>query len=224
MGSGDQAIAGGVGMPGLQAINRWVAKKQQVAVAVVGCRCALIAVFFDGVVGHIFRKIQHQPRGQQAEIACGREVTGFGQPLRVFVHRGFHAQLACLLVHQLDKPLNATANALSQGHGSIVTTLDDHALNKVLHWHLHLWVNKHARARHLPCAIAHRQGQFEVNFLAAQRIKNQVSSHQFGERGRFHGRVDVFLRQQLVGGDVEQQVAAGGNFWRLRHLGGCLQA
>ena len=95
-------------------------------------------------VGRWPGEILHQARGEQTKVTRGREVTGFGQAFRVFIHGGFHAQLACLLVHQLDKPLQAAANTLSQGHGGIVATLDDHAFDQVLNRHLHLWVDEHA--------------------------------------------------------------------------------
>ena len=92
LGCGDQAVAGGIGVAGFQAIDRGVAKQQQIAVAVVGGGRAGVAVFLDGVVADVLGEIGHQAGGQHAQIARGGGVAGFGQAFGVFVAGVFHAQ------------------------------------------------------------------------------------------------------------------------------------
>ena len=218
MRGGNQAIAGRAGVSGFQAIDRWVAKQQHIAVAVVGCRRSLVPVFFQGVVGHVVGKILHQAGRQQGQVPRRGAVPHLGQALGVFIGRGLHAKRQRLVVHELHKTLGAAAYTLGQGHGGVIAALDNHALDQVFHRHHHLRVDEHARTRHLPGALADRECLLEVNLFALQGLKHQVGGHQLGERRRFDRHIDVFLRQHLVGGDIEQQVAAGCYFGRLWHL------
>ena len=54
--------------------------------------------------------------------------------------------------------------------------------------------------------------------LVAQRAEDDVGRHQLGQRGRVGRRVGVALGEHLVAGQVEQQVALGGDLGRLRRL------
>ena len=133
---------------------------------------------------------------------------GVGQAFRVLVARVLHAERLGLLVHEFDEMLDRAAHAFGQRHGGVVARLHDQALDQVFDRHLHLRVDEHARAGHLPGARADRQGLLQGDLLGLERVEHQVGRHQLGQRGRLDRAVDVLLRQHLVGRDVEQQVAA----------------
>ena len=59
------------------------------------------------------------------------------------------------------------------------------------------------------------KGLFEIKLLAPQSVKHQIRTHQFGQRSRLHRGINVLFRQHLIRCDIEQQVRAGSNFWRL---------
>ena len=145
---------------------------------------------------------------------------GAGQAFGVLVAGVLHAQRLGLLVHELDEVLDRAAHALGQRHGGVVARLHDHPLDQVVHRHLHLGVDEHARARHLPGALADRQRLLQVDLLGAERVEHQVGRHQLGQRCRLDRRCRCRAPASIwLARDVQQQVAAGRDFGRLRHLG-----
>ena len=167
---------------------------------------------------HVLGKVLHQAGGQDAEVARGRGVAGLGQALGVTVAGRLHAQRLRLVVHQLDEPLDRAADTFSQRHRGVVAGLHDHALDQIVDWHRHLRVDEHGGAADFPGPHADRQALLEVDLFRLQRIEYEVLRHQLGQRRRFHRSVDVARRQHLVGSDIEQQIAAGCDFGRLRRL------
>ena len=206
-------------MARLQAVDGRVAEQQRVAVAVVGWRRARVMVFLDRVIRCVLGEVLQQPGCQHGQIARGRDVAGLGQAFRVLESGGRHTQRLGLGVHHLDKVLGRAAYALGQRHRGIVARLHDHALDQVFHRHLHLGVDEHARAGHLPGAFADRQRLRQGDFLAAQRVEHQIGRHQLGQRGRLNHGIGVLGGQHLVRRHVDQQVVTRGNFGRLQGLG-----
>ena len=165
----------------LQAVNARVAKQQQIAVVLVGRWGARISVLLDGVITHELRKVLHQAGSQNAQVFGGGDVSRNRQTLWVFIARIFHTQRLGLGIHHLYKMLNRATNAFCQNDGCIVTRLNNHALDQVEHWHLHLGIDKHARALHLPCALAHRQSLLQRDFFGLERLKHQIRRHQLSQ-------------------------------------------
>jgi hypothetical protein len=58
----------------------------------------------------------------------------------------------------------------------------------------------------------------EVNFAGLQGVEHQIRCHQLGQRRRLDRHVRVFGRQNLVGGDIDQQISLGRDLGWLRHL------
>ena len=199
-------------MTGLQAVDRGIAKQQRVAVGAVGRWRAFVVVLLGRVVVHVLGKFLHQALGQDGQVARRGQMAGLGQAFGVLVARAFHAQGLGLFIHQAHEVFQRTTHAFGQRHGRVVARLDDHALDQVVDGDLHLGVDEHARAGHLPGAFADREALLERDFLGAQRVKHQIAGHQLGQRGLLDRRIDVLRTQHLVGGDVDQQVVAGGDF------------
>ncbi len=221
LGRGHEAVAGRCGVPGLEAIHRRVTEQQRIAVGAVGRRRARIGIVLGGVIVHVLREILHEPRREDAQVARGGRVAGLREAFGVLVGRVLHAQGLGLVVHELDEVLGRAADPLGQGHGGIVARLHDHALQEVIHRHLHLGVDEHARARHLPRQDAHRQLLFQRDLLGTQRIEHQVAGHELGQGRLLHGGIDVLGGQHLPGCHVQQQVVARGDLGRLGGLHLC---
>ena len=191
-------------MASLQAVDAWVAKQQQIAVVLVGCGRTWIAVLLDGVITHELRKVLHQAGCQNTQVFGRGDVPWHGQALWVFVARVFHAQCFGLGIHHVYKVFHRAAYAFGQDDGRIVARLNNHAFDQVEHRHLHLGVDKHARALHLPSALTHGHGLLERDFFGLERLEHQISRHQLGQRSRLNRLFRIRLRQHLLRGDVHK--------------------
>ena len=99
-------------------------------------------------------------------------------------------------------------------------------LEQIFHGHLHLGVNEHARARHLPRAFGDGQALLQRDFARAQGIEHQIGGHQLGQGGWFDRLVNIFGSQNLAACRyVHQHVGARGDVGRLgQGLGGGRQS
>jgi thiol:disulfide interchange protein DsbD len=134
----------------------------------------------------------------------GLPVNWRGQTLRILVGGAAHAQNFGLVVHELNKTLHTSGHTFGQSHRRIVTRLDNHAFDQILHRDAHLRVNEHAGAGHTPSSLGDRQNLLAVELATLDRIEHQISRHQLGQRCGFDLHIGIFSGEYLIGRHIHQ--------------------
>ncbi len=143
-------------------------------------------------------------------------MIGVRQAGRVHEMGVFHAQPCCLLVHQVSKGFLCHGNAFGQRNTGIVTRLDNHSVQQLVHRHRGVGLYEHARAFGFPRFGTYWQHLIQFEVAVPDRLEGQVGSHQLGQRSGFNTFIPTLLRQNLAGVEILEQVCLGsqGRRWR----------
>ena len=137
-------------MTGFQAVDRRVGPQQAVPVVLAD---VVVGVFLLTVIRQILRKIVNQIGGQRGQILDRRDMRGVGQAAGIDEIRTFQPLPLGFLIHQGGKSRLGTGDRLGQRHCGIVAGLHNDTLQQLVHGHLRVGLDKHARAFGLPGSL-----------------------------------------------------------------------
>src|SRR3989338_8656272 len=159
----------------------------------------------------VLRVVAHDGRGQQGQIERAAVVLRVRQADRVGEMSVVHAQPFCFPVHQVDEARFAAGDMKRQRDGRIVAGLHDQPAQQFAHGHALPGLEQHARlaADVVYCGNGNGQVLLRQQRAVFERIKNQVSGHQLGQRSGLHARIGILVHQNLIAGVVVQQVGLG---------------
>src|SRR5882762_8201823 len=152
VGGSREAVAGAVGVPGLQTVDRGVLAQQAVAVVLAD------------VVPHEFpqaeqrielRELADQGVGEGRRVACRGVVIRRGHTVAVLEVARFHAEAARVLVHHLRDRRFRAADFLRERDAGVVPGLYDHALDENVHRDLRTDLHETARTPGTPGVLAY---------------------------------------------------------------------
>ncbi len=217
--AGHQAVACGLGVAGLHAVDRWVTAEQHVAVVLLDVVERVVA---DRVIGVVVSVVADDVGGDRCHVARAAVVPRFGEPGDVLELRVLQAPGLRLPVHHGDEAVDAAGHALGQGHGGVIARDGDHALEQLVDLGRHLRVDEHQRTTTLalaPGTHRYRQHLLQRELLVLERAEDQVGSHQLGQRCRVDLSVGLALGEHLFCVQVDQHVVACREFGGPRRLG-----
>ncbi len=122
-----------------------------------------------------------------------------------------------MLVHQVGKGIFTAGNVFGQRHTGVVTGLDDHAMQQIVHRYLLAYFNKHTRAASAPGFFANGYQILLANLAIVDFTGGNVGSHQLSQAGRWQFLVAIVLHQNLTGGGVHQHIRLGRQLRRGRN-------
>ncbi len=153
----------------------------------------------------VLGKAGDQRCGQHTQIAHRCQVLGIRQAGGVLEMCRGQTQFGRLFVHQGGKGAFATRNGFGQRHRGIVTRLHDHTLQQIVHRHLRIDFDKHARAFGTPGLVRDHDVLVQLQAACLQGIKDQIGCHQLGQGSGLHLFIESFCRDDLSTIDVHGQ-------------------
>ena len=189
LGGRDQAPAGGVGVPGLHAVDVRIDPQQPVAVRL---RDVVVAEFLQRVERVVLGKVADQRGGEQREVGRGRVVLRVGQARRIREVRVRRARAAppprsSVSTNAASLPATSSASAIdaSLPDCTIMPCRSSSTRHRLAR------LDEHARAFGLPRALRHVDHLRRRDRLVAQRAEHDVRGHQLGERRRIAALVGI---------------------------------
>ena len=201
---GDEAVAGTLGMAGLDAVGAHMLVEQRIAVALLD---AVIGEVELGEIMIILGIVGDQMAGQHLEVAGGGVMVRVGPAVRIHEMRARHAELLRLGVHALGETLLAPGHALGDDDAGIIARLHDDAAQQILDLDVVAELDIHLRALHAPGALGDGEAVGQLELAALQRLEEQIGRHHLGQGGRLDLSLAVLVHQHGAGvvvGDVER--------------------
>ncbi len=196
-----QTVARRIGVTGLDAIYRLVSKQQFIAVRL---SYAVVLKIFLRVVAIVLGVIIDQRSRQDRQVTRGCQVP-LNRPAGGILKMAIaHPQQRRLLVHDVGKGSFAASHMLRQSDTGIVTRLDNHAAQQILHRHLGALANKHLRAAHLPGLDANIDEISRFQVAALDLRRDNIAGHHLGQAGRRQLLIGISLHQHRTGIGINQ--------------------
>lgn len=152
------------------------------------------------------------------QVARGGDLVWRGQAVGGLEEAIGASQFARALVHQSNKRWHGTAGESGQGHGRVVVRPDQKRLRQGAHG------NGFADFQRDAAGLDHGVGFFHEDI--AREVRALIHEQRGQQLGRAGGRIGgggIFAEQDLAGGDIHEERAAGVNFLgegrRSEHLG-----
>ena len=118
-----------------------------------------------------------------------------------------HAELACLVVHEVGEVAAVAADMLGYGHGGVIARSHGHAGEELVHGDFLAGAQTHAGAAHPGRGMdADAGGAFQPAHLDA--VHDHIHGHDLGQGGRRDGEVGIVLVQYLAGVQVDHDGGA----------------
>ena len=203
-------------MPGFQSVNGRVEREQAVA---VGLTDPVVGIFPLRVIGVELWEILNQARGQPGQIGGRAVVLRVGQAGRISKRGSDHTQALGLAIHPLRKDRFAPSDGFCECDRSIVSGLDNHAVEQFLYAGRLVGLDKHSRTDGLPSRLGYRGTVIQFQRSVPNRRKAQIGREQFGQRCGVDPLIGRFRGQHLTGGHIQHEPGLGCD-WRNRHARG----
>ena len=205
-GAGDEIVAGGAGVAGLDAVA-------------AGERCQQRIVRADGdlvdrrlrlrVERRFFREVAQQRLRQQTHVARGRHLLLGRQSVRIDEMRVRHAEAGRRLVHLLDERGFIAAQRLGDGDGDVVGGAHDERLQRLAEGYVLADLEAEARRRLFVGGGRDEDLRVLRRPLVADGGEHDVGRHHLGERGGIPRGIEVFGVEDVPFLEVEHHGGAG---------------
>ena len=146
--------------------------------------------------------------GQGGHVAGRGALARCGQARGVLEDRPGHAELACLVVHEVGEVAAVAADMLGYGHGGVIARSHGHTGKELVHGDSLAGTQTHAGTAHPGRRMDTDAG---VAFQAAHfdAVHDHIHGHDLGQRGGRDGQIGVVLVQHLAVAQVDHDGSAG---------------
>ena len=201
---GDEAPSGGIGVPGLHAVDVRIDPQEPVAVRL---RDVVVAEFLQRIERIVVGEVADHRRGERREVARGRVMVGLRKPGDVDEIRVREPHALRLGVHARDELRLAARDELGERDRRVVAGLHDHPVHQLVDRHRAARLDEHPRAFGVPCGGRHRHALRRRDLAFAQRGEHEIRGHELGERRGIAPLVGVLRDDRRAAREIEQHVA-----------------